>query len=391
MPKVLRIVNRFNLGGPTYNAAYLTKYLAPEYDTMLIGGAPIKGEAHSGYILDQLGVAYIEIPEMSRSINPMNDIQAFRKIRRIIREYKPDIVHTHAAKAGALGRLAAWFENVPIIVHTYHGHVFSQYFGSLKSRIIQSVERWLANKTTAIITISSKQFDDIVNQFKICPAEKAHHISLGFDLSRFSLEQENKRTQFRNKYTLEEGTIAIGIIGRFAPVKNHHLFFEALFELNKHAQNWKALVIGDGILKAQMMQHVSEMELKEKNSFASKIIFTSWIKNIDEALAGLDIVVLTSLNEGTPVSLIEAQAAGKPVVSTDVGGVRDCVVDGKTGFITQGNASELAEAIGALLSDEALRQQMGLEGQKFVTGAYHYTRLVSEISSLYKKLHSKLE
>ncbi len=386
MPKVLRIINRFNLGGPTYNAAYLTKYLAPEFETLLIGGSPIKGEAHSGFILDSLDVKYQVIEEMSRSIHPLNDLRAFFKIRKIIREFKPDIVHTHAAKAGALGRLAARIEKVPVIVHTYHGHVFSNYFGNFKSKLVRSVERWLGNKTNGIITISRKQYDEIVNQYQICKPEKAHIIPLGFDLSRFAIDQDNKRKQFRKKYHLAENTIAIGIIGRFAPVKNHALFFDSIKALYKQNKSWCAFVIGDGNAKEEMMKEVAELGCNETGEGDVKVVFTSWIKNIDEALAGLDIVVLTSINEGTPVSLIEAQAAGKPVITTDAGGVADCIAVNESGFIVTANAIAFSEKINLLIENSELRHSIGQSGIKFVGERFHYSRLVSDMSKLYHAL-----
>ncbi len=386
MPKVLRIINRFNLGGPSYNAAYLTKYLSAEYETMLIGGSPTKGEAHSGFIMDQLNVSYAEIPEMSRSIHPINDLKAFRKIRKIIRETKPDIVHTHAAKAGALGRLAARFEKVPVIVHTYHGHVFSNYFSKWKSKLACFIERNLAKISSAIIVISNKQREEIIDEFKICPNHKAHVIPLGFDLSRFSSEMEKKRNDFRRKYSLDDSTVAIGIIGRLAPVKNHPLFFESLRMLSMKSNRWCAFVIGDGELKEDYQQTVLDMMSEEVDSQKGKIIFTSWIKQIDDALAGLDIVVLTSLNEGTPVSLIEAQAARKPVVSTNVGGVQDCMIENKSGFITDNTAQGISNALHQLIIDSTLRTKMGESGHDFVLEKFGYARLASDMTVLYDKL-----
>ncbi len=386
MPKVLRIINRFNLGGPTYNAAYLTKYISSEYDTLLIGGSPAAGEAHSGFILDHLNVPYIEIPEMSRSINPLNDLKAFRKIRRIIRETKPDIVHTHAAKAGALGRLAARMEKVPVIVHTYHGHVFSNYFSAWKSWIARMIERNLARLSSAIVVISKKQREEIVDQYTICSDSKAHVIPLGFDLSKFGIDMEKKRRAFRDKYALDDTTVAIGIIGRFAPVKNHILFFESLKELSGRSKNWVAFVIGDGELNSSLQQKVKELELNVAGDSSGKVIFTSWIQQIDEAMAGLDIVALTSLNEGTPVSLIEAQASGKPIVTTNVGGVQDCMLENQSGYITRNSKESVSASLFELISDAGLRKKMGESGREFVLNKFNYTRLVSDMKALYDNL-----
>lgn len=385
--KVLRIINRFNLGGPTYNAGYLTRFMGPEYETMLIGGSPLPDEAHSGFILDNMGVAYIEIPEMGRSINPFNDLRAFWKIRSIMKQYKPDIVHTHAAKAGVLGRLAAVWCGVPVVVHTYHGHVFSGYFSGWKTALIKAVERWMARRSSAIITISREQYTQIVVDHAICPASKAHVIPLGFDLQRFAQNQEKNREQFRAKYGIKPHEVAIGIIGRFAPVKNHTLFFDALAILAKANHQFKALVIGDGNAKSHFLEYTSALKSTDSDFENSKVLFTSWIKEMEVAMAGLDIVVLTSVNEGTPVSLIEAQAAGVPIITTNVGGVRDCMLPETTGLLVEDfDSKSIANAMVQLINNPELRAQMGKEGSVYVNAHFSYQRLVADMKRLYKSL-----
>ncbi|MDD3741015.1 MAG: glycosyltransferase, partial [Bacteroidales bacterium] len=187
MPKVLRIINRFNLGGPTYNVAYLSKYMSPEYETLLVGGMQDRHEACSDYIVKKLGIHAIQIPEMIREIGA-NDISAYYKIKNIIKRYKPDIVHTHASKAGYLGRKAAISLGVPVIVHTFHGHVFHSYFNKYSTAVFKKLERDLAKKTSAIIAISELQKYELCNIHKIAPENKFRVIPLGFDLDRF---QEN--------------------------------------------------------------------------------------------------------------------------------------------------------------------------------------------------------
>jgi len=172
MPKVLRIINRFNLGGPTYNVAYLTRYLSPDYQTQLVGGVKENSEADSDHILDELGIRPLRITSMKRSINPLNDYLSFRELVKIIREYKPDIVHTHASKAGTIGRLAALYCRIPVIVHTFHGHVFHSYFGSVKTALFKFIERELAKRTTAIIAISEKQKHELAVTHRIAPPRK---------------------------------------------------------------------------------------------------------------------------------------------------------------------------------------------------------------------------
>jgi len=204
MPKILRIINRFNLGGITYNASYLSKYLPNEYETLLIGGPEEDGEESSLFIPESLGLKPIIIPELKRSVNPLADYFAYKKIKKIIKEYKPDIVHTHASKAGAIGRLAAWRCHVPVIVHTFHGHVFKGYFSEFKTNIFKTIERFLSKRSSAIIAISDIQKKELTQEYKVCEAKKTHVIKFGFDLNRFIEGKQEKRTAFRTRYFVAE-------------------------------------------------------------------------------------------------------------------------------------------------------------------------------------------
>ena len=339
MPKVLRIINRFNIGGITYNVSYLSKYLAPEYETLLVGGPEEEGEDSSLYIPEGLGLHPKVLNQFQREINIKADYKAYKEIKKIIKEFKPDIVHTHASKAGAIGRLAAIHCKVPIIIHTFHGHVFHSYFGKLKTAVYKTIERYLAKHSTAIIAISNKQKTELSELFKIAPKEKIHVVPLGFDLNRFTLNKEKNRSEFREKYKLQGNQIAIGIIGRLAPIKNHDLFVESIAFIKKQGvRNIKAFIIGDGDSRQAIYDSCAKNEVTYSNNANDEvdIIFTSWITNIEWALHGLDIVTLTSLNEGTPVSIIEAQAAGKYVVSTNVGGIED-VLHPECGLLSEIN------------------------------------------------------
>lgn len=382
--KVLRIINRFNIGGPTYNVAYLTKYLHSDFDTQLLGGVHDKGEQDSLYMLEALGLNPTVI-KMERSIHWKKDLKAYKEIRKIIREYQPDIVHTHASKAGALGRLAASKEGVPVIVHTFHGHVFHSYFGSIKTRFFKSVERYLAKKSTQIVAISQEQKKELTEIHKICDPDKMTIIPLGFDLSMFKENSTSKRAAFREKYKLNENEIAIGIIGRLAPVKNHSLFVESIHQLIKNSSTTKikAFIIGDGTERESIENTIAQLPQEIQQSFT----LTSWIKNIDEAIAGLDIVALTSLNEGTPVSLIEAQAGGKPVVSTKVGGVIDVVKNEESGYISQNlEPKSFSILLKKLCESTELREKMGTAGQEWVHKYYSFERLVEDTEQMYRKL-----
>jgi glycosyltransferase involved in cell wall biosynthesis len=386
MPRILRIINRYNIGGPTYNAAYLSKFLPPEYTTTLVGGSPQPHEAHSGFILDQLEAQYIEIPEMGRSVRLLDDLRAFRKICALIRLHQPDIVHTHAAKAGALGRVAARWCGVPVVVHTYHGHVFEGYFTGLKNRLVKWTERLLGRMTTAIIAISPIQKQQITAQHRIVPEWKTHVIPLGFDLSRFSTSQDTKRQTFRTNFGIQDNELAIGIIGRLTAIKQHELFLDAFARVAKTHERVKAFVIGDGE-RMHELQAMWKTLATQSGIDEARLTFTSWIKSIDVALAGLDIVAMTSINEGTPVSLIEAQAASRPVVTTEVGGVADCVEDGRTGLIVRSHdAEDFAQALNRLIIRPDERAAMGRLGHAHVVERYSYHRLVKDMDELYRQL-----
>ena len=389
MPKVLRIINRFNLGGPTYNAAYLTKYMAPEYETLLVGGMHDITEGSSKYILDNLGIEPIIIPEMKREINFKQDRIAYKKIKAIIEDFKPDIVHTHASKAGALGRLAAHQLGVKGIVHTFHGHVFHSYFGKAKTQFYKQVERYLAKKSTKIIAISDIQKTELNEDHQICSAEKTCVIPLGFDLSRFQDNQIEKRNEFRNEWNLKDDEIAIGIIGRLVPIKDHHFFIDVINTVkDKTDKKLRFFIIGDGEYKQSIIDYIKDKGLpySESKESSKLITFTSWIKEVDKANAGLDIVCLCSKNEGTPVSLIEAQSSLKPIVSTRVGGINNVVLENKTALLSDvGDTMTYSSNLISLIENQKLRKAFSIAGNH-IYDKYNYQRLVNDMKILYDKI-----
>lgn len=395
MTKILRIINRFNLGGPTYNVAYLSKYISSDYETLLVGGAKDDSEESSDFIIKNLGLKPVIIDEMKREINFKNDYTAYKKIKKIIQEFKPDIVHTHASKAGTLGRLAAASCKVPVIVHTFHGHVFHSYFGKLTTTFYKNIERYLAGKSTAIIAISEIQKQELVEIHKICKADKVHVIPLGFDLSKFQENIDSKRSAFRDKYNLGSDEIAISIIGRLVPVKNHELFLKALKKVSeKTTKKIRAFIIGDGESRMQIELKAKELNIpfNDGNNLNDRplLTFTSWIKEIDVALAGSDIIALTSFNEGTPVSLIEAQACNKPIVTTNVGGIENVVIPEQTALLCKNNDLDQFEMnLLKLIENDSLRAEMSKKGWLHVKEKFHYTRLVADMENLYSSLLPK--
>lgn len=358
--------------------------MGDDYETMLVGGLPEEGESDSLFILEKYGVTPVLIDEMVREPNVKSDRAAYKKLKEIIREFKPDIVHTHASKAGALGRKAASACKVPVIVHTFHGHVFHSYFGNLKTTLFKMIERNLARKSTGIVAISGIQKKELTEEHKICPADKVKVVQLGFDLLPFHEKRKTQRESVREKYGLKNSDIAIGIVGRIAAIKDHAFFLDVIEKLLKRTtKSIKVFIVGDGPDRGSIEDRVKEIN----REFQNRIVMTSWIKDIGTFNAGMDIICLTSKNEGTPVSLIEAQAANIPVVTTDVGGVRDIVDVDKTGFvIPQGNLELYTEKLTELCENENLREKMSQNGWNYVHEKFHYTTLVKNMDRYYREL-----
>lgn len=377
MPKILRIINRFNIGGPTYNAAYLTKYLSDDFETLLVGGQKDESEDSSEFILGSLGLTPTIIPEMKREVDLKQDRIAYKKIKELIGDYKPDIVHTHASKAGAIGRLAAHKMKVPQIYHTFHGHVFHSYFGKAKTTMYKSIERNLAKKSTRIIAISDIQKEELSKIHKICKEDKITVVPLGFDLERFHTNVDSKRLQFRKEWKIEDDEIAVGIVGRLVPIKNHNLFLNAAKRVTERTtKKVKFIIVGDGELRKELQLTVEELGL-------TNVVFTSWQKEVDVVNAGLDVICLTSKNEGTPVSLIEAQASQKPIVSTSVGGIENVVKVGETALLSRSEDLEgFTDNLIKMVEDTEMRQKFSLNGGHVLTN-FHFNRLCKDFEQIY--------
>ena len=332
---------------------------------------------------------------MGRALNPLTDWDAYRQLVRLIKKFKPDVVHTHAAKPGTLGRLAASACKVPVIVHTFHGHVFHSYFSSVKTKLFLEIERAMARRSSAIIAISEQQRKELVEDFNIAPAHKFRVVPLGFDLDKFSNNQEQKRAAFRKAYGLAPDEVAIGIIGRLVPVKNHALFLHSLAHvLANTTQKIKAFIVGDGDQRAGLEAMATSLGIPFSThrdlTHPHPLVFTSWRSDVDVINAGLDVVCLTSLNEGTPVSLIEAQAANKPIVSTRVGGIADIVLEGKTALLSEvTDEAGFAQQLLKLVNNPDIRRQMGRDGAGHVRERFSYQRLVADMGALYHELLEK--
>ena len=375
-----------NVGGPAIHAVLLSSSLKDRgWIDVLVCGKISEHEGDMYYLAREKGLEPLVIDELGREINPKKDFAALRKLYSIMKKEKPDIVHTHTAKAGAIGRLAAILAGVPVKVHTFHGHVFDGYFSPLKARIFILIEKILALFTDKVIVVSEGVKREVTERLKIVSEKKSIVIPLGLELDKFLLSEDYKGV-FRKEMGIKGDTLLVGIIGRLVPIKNHKMFIDAALKIKSALRDYdiKFLVIGDGELRLDLEAYT------KKIGMAGTIIFTGWIRDLAKVYADLDLVTLTSLNEGTPVSLIEAMAASKAVVSTDVGGVADLVKDGYNGLLTKADdVDAFCKKAVSILTDPLRRAELGDHAMRSVADKYSKNRLVHDIDALYKELLKK--
>ncbi|MCY7376324.1 MAG: glycosyltransferase [Pyrinomonadaceae bacterium] len=396
--KIVRIIARLNVGGPARHVVWLTTALqTSQYQTALLAGRVPEGEEDMSYFAAENAVAPVYIEQMSRELSP-KDIVSLWKIYRQLQREKPDIIHTHTAKAGTVGRVAGFlyrwlgWKNVKII-HTFHGHIFHSYYGNLKTKIFLIIEKTLARVATdKIIVISRQQFQEIHEQFGVGNKEQFAIVPLGIDLEAFA-GWRGRRNVLREEVGAADDEILVGLVGRLTEVKNHSLFLEVvkLWQEKPKVPKLKFIIVGDGHLR-EMLEAEAETR-GVKNS----VIFLGNRNDADVFYAGLDIIALTSLNEGTPLSLIEAMANEKAVVSTAVGGVIDLL--GKVeerqprfqicerGISTaSGDAEGFCDGLQYLVNNAERRETIGRRGREFVEANYGKSRLVNDIKNLYRAL-----
>ncbi len=378
--KILRIVTRLNVGGPALHTVFLTAYLNPEiYRSKLVKGEEGKQEGEMNDLLKRKKVTPIFIPELIRDLSLKRDLIAFWKLYKIIRQEKPDIVDTHLTKAGTLGRIAAKLAGATIIVHTFHGHVFHGYFGLVKSKIFILIERLLALFTTQIVAVSRSQREEIL-RYRIAPPKKVVCIPLGLELDSF-MDADKRRGQFRAELNLNQDHKLVGIIARLVPVKGHSFLFEAAQKIIQIFPEVKFLVVGDGPLRKELE------DLAVRLGIARNVIFCGFRKDLPRIYADLDVVTLTSLNEGLPVAIIEGMAAAKPVVAFDVGGVKDLVLNTDTGILVPfGDVHKLADSIMCLLEEPRECERLGQNARRKVYSHFDYRRLVRDMEKFYCQL-----
>lgn len=379
----MRLIARLNIGGPAIHTTLLTERLNPQlFESRLVTGLEA---GHEGNMLDLMGntaVRPIIIPSLGREISPTNDLKTLHQVARLMRAYKPHIVHTHTAKAGFVGRMAARLAKVPIIVHTFHGNVFRGYFSPRKTKLFIDIEKFLATSTDRIIVLSEQQKQEILS-LGIGRPEQYQVTPLGLNLTPF-LEADKLRGELRAELGVAETTPLVGIVARLVPIKAIHLLLEAAQIALKSHPDALFLIVGDGELR-------SELESQAKVLGVEKSVrFLGFRGDLARIYADLDCSVLCSLNEGLPVAVIEALSAARPVVATDVGGVKDLVRPGETGWLVPSqNVSALAAGIEAALSNPAQGALYGLAGRAHVYPALDIKRLVGDIETLYLDLLRK--
>jgi glycosyltransferase involved in cell wall biosynthesis len=380
--KITRIVARLNVGGPAVHIINLMAGLDPDrFENRLIAGRPGPDEGDMGYLATQKGIEPLIIPELGRELSLLGDLRTTLELARILRRDQPHIVETHTAKAGAVGRLAARLAGVPLIIHVFHGHVFHSYFGSLKTQIFINVERALARITDRIITISPAQRRDIVDVYRIAPPDRALTVPLGLDLGPFRAARQTCHGRFRARLGVPTETLLVGFVGRLTTVKNPSLFVEAAGRVVQQLPQARFVFVGDGELRRALEEQAEALGL------AGRIFFPGWQVDMPAVYADLDLLALTSLNEGTPVTVIEALATGTPVAATAVGGVPDVLEDQETGvLVPSGDAETMARAILKLLRAPDHARALARAGQEDVLERFDLARLVDDMSSLYLAL-----
>lgn len=419
--KILRIIARLNVGGPARHVVWLTQGLKPEgYETLLVAGVVPPGEDDMSYIAAAAGVQPITLPEMSREIS-LKDAVTIWKLFRLMRRERPDIVHTHTAKAGTVGRVAGlmyrWLTPAALaghsrhcsFVHTYHGHVFHSYYGRLKTRLFLGIERFLARLATdRIIVVSEQQRREINEEFRVGRRKQFAVIPLGIDMSAYASWQSGHR-RVRAELNADDDQVLIGIVGRLTEIKNHRLFLQAAAVLNllkkTNASKVRFVIIGDGNLRSDLEEQAKSLRLSDDVSFLGTR------NDPEDFYPALDIVALTSLNEGTPLTLIEAMANARPVIATSVGGVVDllgaAIQDARqesrkdemtVGYqlcergvsVASGDEDGFAQGLARLIEDRKLRTELGARGLEFVTKNYAKERLLRDVSDLYRELTNSL-
>lgn len=381
--RVARVIARLNIGGPAQHVIHLTARLpCDRFESVLLTGTEAPSEGSMRDLADKWAVRPIVVPGLGRHLSPVDDVRSLLFLVRFFRRFRPHVVHTHTAKAGTVGRLAARLTAVPAIVHTYHGHVFHGYFSRPMNAVFLGIERFLARSTSRLLTVSPSVKRELEG-YGVGARGQILVMPLGLDLDRF-LDCERRRGELRRELGIDNDRPLVGTVARLVPIKRHEDFVAASALVAARVPNVLFLVIGDG-------ERRTELEaLVRRQGLGGHVRFLGWRTDLDQVYPDLDVVVLTSANEGSPVSLIEAMAAARPVVATSVGGVPDLVDHGVHGLLgPAGDPSATAESILALLAHPERARAMGEAGRTRVRDVHSIDRLVSDVGRLYTELLPK--
>ena len=374
--RVARVIARLNVGGPALHAIVATAGLRPDFETTLYTGEVDATETEATAWLNQWDVTPVRVPGLGRAVSPLADLRALRHLVRAFREFRPDIVHTHTAKAGAIGRVAARIARVPVVVHTFHGHVFESYFGRRTSGAIVALERSLARRTDRIVAVSDEVARDLIQRFKVAAPEKVVVIPVGVPLAPLLAIDDTQRAAAREALGLAPGAPVAVLAGRLVPVKLPAMALDAWSWVRAALPDATLLVVGDGPLRDAL----------ERRGDAG-VRFLGWRDDLARIWAAADVALLTSRNEGTPVALIEAAAAGVPAVATNVGGVPSVVEDGVTGvLVPSGDFARFGAAVLTLLRDSRRRTRMGAAARRRAAARFGHERLLTDLRRLYSSL-----
>jgi glycosyltransferase involved in cell wall biosynthesis len=376
------VIARLNLGGPAQQAALLSgRRLDPErYETLLVHGSLPAGEGSMADLAEREAVRREFLPSLVQPVAPAKDTGALAKLARIVRRFRPDIVHTHTAKAGFIGRAAALTVRPrPVIVHTYHGHVLEGYFGAVKSGTYRRLERALGRFSDALVGVSEATVDDLV-RLGVAARERFRIIPLGLDLSGYERPGDGDGAALRRELHVGEEEALVAYVGRVAPIKRLDVLVRAVAHARDGGARLHLAITGDGDTRPDLEQLAAGLGIGDR------VHFLGYRRDLPNIFAASDIAAISSANEGTPVSLIEAGAAGVPAVATDVGGVADVVKPDTGILVPAGDGEALGDAIARLAADPKLRRGMGAAARVHVLERYDAERLVSDIDRLYAEL-----
>ena len=382
--RIMRVIARLNMGGPALHVSYLAAGLVEKgYKTTLVSGTLARGENSMAFVADDLGVRVVPLAELGREISPIRDIIAAAKLARLIRQERPQILHTHTAKAGTIGRLAALLAGPArpaLVVHTFHGHVLRGYFDPVRTAAFRLLEKGLARVSTALIAVSPEVRDDLVGM-GVAPASKFVVIRLGIELEKRVHAQPGLREESRRQLGVTPDRFLVGWVGRMTGVKRVDDVLLGFVRLREQGIDAVLCLIGDGPDREGMEQRASELGV------IRHCLFLGYQEEVAPYYAAFDAVMLPSANEGTPVSVIESLAAGCPVVATRVGGVPDVVNENEDGFLVEmGDVEALGDRLADLARDPELRRQMGEAGRSRILQRYAVDRLIGDVDELYRTL-----